>query len=119
MLDYNLSKRLKDAGFPQDGDGDMSCGCKEEAKAGKLVSTYDCGRERVYYPELSELIDACPKSFEDNDLGYQFQLCWEEEPGRWCAACEGVAGCRYLLYGSTPEEAVASLYLALNEKKHE
>jgi len=93
-MDYSLAKRLKDSGFPQ----------KPDAIWDKLV-----GPEPIYYPTLSELIEACGDYFEslvrtpegkyktNTDIGYSHDF--------------GASN------GTTPEEAVANLWLALNEKK--
>ena len=43
MINYKLAKQLKEAGFPQEGKGEL------RAKP--------IGEELVYYPTLSELID--------------------------------------------------------------
>ena len=93
-MNYELAKELKDAGFPQHGYEMMT----PHAADVKL------GRESVYYPTLSELIEACLKEL-DGELTVRFK--------------DGKCVCRYKeieFVGSTPKEAVARLWLALNKK---
>jgi hypothetical protein len=100
MINYELAKKLKDAGFPQKyGDNPPQEQIKEMENNGY-----------AYIPTLSELIDAC---------GYEFMNLHQaryEYGKRW--------GCRFQSkYGieeqedmyETPEEAVANLYLKLND----
>lgn len=95
-MNYELAKELKDAGFPQ-----------------KLCSFSDCrhgmdeGIECAYVPTLSELIEACRGSSHA-----QFKLSWKRVFKNWRASVynEGT------VYGdgSTSQEAVAHLWIALN-----
>ena len=101
-MNYELAKKLKDAGFPmpkKDGCpncwGDLGRGCDD-----------DCGKER--YPTLSELIEACGESFETLCRIKRANL-----PVRWAATRPPVD---YEVLGDTSEEAVASLWLALHQK---
>jgi hypothetical protein len=98
-VDYKLAQDLRDAGFPQTGRG------TQIGPSDKLV--WRAG-DRVYIPTLSELIEACGEQFwmlEARNL----------EEGNWhangyrTAKIEGA-------HGSSPEEAVARLWLALNKK---
>ena len=93
-MDYALAKELKEAGWPQAGDG------------GKL---WEGDIYSAYSPTLSELIAVCgdrfilKKGFEASDTGLDSKEIWS-------------ATDRYLLeYGSSPEEAVARLWLSLNK----
>lgn len=92
-INYELAKELKDAGFPLkmkrtwtdifDDDYSEESGC--------------------YLPTLSELIEACGKSFtlESSELGFRAFRTPVLVEGGWSA---------------TPEEAVARLWLELNKK---
>jgi hypothetical protein len=93
-MDYELAKQLKDAGFPQEGD-----------RPGDMVSGGDVLGERVYYPTLSELIEACGMDF--GDLKRMVN-------GRFGARNSNIT---LSILGDTPEEAVANLWLALNSPK--
>lgn len=105
-MNYELLKRLKDAGFPQRHTF-ISTNCHpSEEMLDQMVVT----------PTLSELIEACGLQHDVTrtlfSLKYQFLsgFCWR-------AGYTGEDGCWGISeYGSTPEEAVALLWLALNEK---
>lgn len=90
-MNYELAKKLKDAGFPQNNhyycleDGTISDVC---------------------IPTLSELIEACGKDFET--------LSWYEYPDKWM-----VTGGKEEIeefIASSPEEAVAELYLEISKQ---
>jgi len=127
MISYELAKQLKDNGFRQlwnsgryyylDDIGykvafDYIKGATLEN--GQLISYVET---LVMIPTLSELIEACGK-----------YICLEQLTDGWiCYSNEQDFGSPVVLdaidtfmclhgYGSTPEEAVAKLYLALNEK---
>lgn len=99
-MNYELCKELKDAGFPQrymesrgtdiyyDTDGDLS--------------DYGYNDKDTYRPPLSELIEAC-----GGDLKLISHCPALPDGHQWCVNKE---------LGSTLEEAVAHLYLALNKK---
>ncbi len=112
MISYELAKKLKDAGFPQPDksefyEGKFSCGCNEgkdiEGKERKEVLS--CGREYMYYPTLSELIEACGDGLHTLHRIETMNL-YEE----WEAQ-----GYQYSK-GSIPSEAVANLWLELKTK---
>lgn len=85
-MNYELAKQLKDAGFPWKGP---------------FFENEEYYRE--YYPTLSELIEACGDKFD--------ALVSSERSGGWMATDgRGLSG-----DGSTPEEAVANLWLELNK----
>jgi len=118
-MNYELTKKLKEAGFPirkspysieRARIRDMHDGM------GNLV-IFD-GDETVFYePTLSELIEACGK-----------YVCLVQDEEGWCAhysvepfeAPVGLDAIDTFMckreFGSTPEEAVANLWLKLNEK---
>jgi hypothetical protein len=91
-LTYHLAKELDEAGFPRSGKG-------------KLIGAPDSlvwrAADRVYAPTLCELIVACGTSFATL-----------QRHGEWQAS--DAAG--IVLSGSSPEEAVARLWLALHGK---
>jgi hypothetical protein len=92
-MNYELAKELKDAGWPQD----------------KLpVGGYS--REPCYIPTLEELIEAC---------GGKFHSLARADKEWWASELLEPFADKFPLRvgGSTPTEAVARLWLALNEKK--
>lgn len=112
-MNYKLAKKLKDAGFPQNSSD-------------YYRRKYDSDRFTwAVAPTLSELIEACGDKFEHLE-----RVVWtSHEPIHWRAypteeAFENTEG--YKKYpcvidccgygsGDTPEEAVAELWLDLNE----
>lgn len=91
---YELCKKLKDAGFPQDID---SSDVEFFRKQGEDVPTKD--------PTLSELIEAC---------GEGQRTLEEEAVGEWVAKKHyGFDKPPEIGYGKTPSEAVANLWLKL------
>jgi hypothetical protein len=125
-MTYELAKSLKDVGFPQvldvgtgfyENDGntlfyigncdtslsDSGCGC--------CATSY---YPDVRVPTLSELIEACGEDFRMLLLHTQYRKSllepWEAVPNK--KRVPSIKGCK----GSTPEIAVANLWLALNEK---
>lgn len=125
MIDYQLAKELKDAGFPQKLAGKISIENQEEFSTeikqhGMAVFNY------LYYPTLSELIEACePDKADDFNLYtnldqwtahiqyHGFFEGWKGIPRDGAGSVSINMGCS----APTPEEAVARLWLALNEKK--
>lgn len=98
MINYELAKELKDAGFPQ-----IHVNYETKGTATAMTRYY----MGVYYPTLSELIGACGDEFvelikmnKEDDVNYG-----------WEAGTDG-----YRIVGNTPEEAVARLWLELNKK---
>lgn len=103
-MKYETAKKLKDAGFPQSGDGDFCLGSIEEDQGGITTTN------SVYIPTLEELIDACGEEF--------WNLTYSRKEKGWSAesfeaATATISGTIFL---DTPSEAVANLYLALNKK---
>ena len=107
-MNYELGKRLKDAGFKQIGKG--------------YIERWDFAQdEPLYVPTLSELIEACGATTKNNPWGDEvgaFEFCLQFVGTGWKAGYkepnynedwEDVVG------GATPEEAVAELWLALNK----
>lgn len=121
-MTYELAKKLKDAGFPQGESMDniLAKGTalaylrdskpsdelleKYKQALNSLKELYEDDEEYVYVPTLSELIEAC---------GTHVKLDW------FPATKSAFANCcdskNHEQHGSTPEEAVANLWLALNK----
>ena len=120
MLDYNLCRRLKEAGFPLLRSVDVMW----DGKHKKIDLNYDMFLEEPLFnldddtfwiPTLEELIEACKENFsalahEINNENIEEFVAYSDwghdhQP-------EGTSG-----HGSTPSEAVAALYISLHEKK--
>lgn len=99
--EYELAKELKDAGFPQEFKlGSWVCEHGDDSYEKKC----QCYGDLLFYsPTLSELIEAC---------GITIKL-WCLKDGRGGVQLEGQS-LEDVVYYSTPEEAVARLWLALN-----
>lgn len=95
-MNYELAKKLKDAGFPQH-DGDIDPHYHDTHQEGCTIGA--CS------PTLSELIEACGEAFREliKNSG---------ESDSWMAT----GGPYVHVYGSSPEYAVAKLWLTLNTK---
>lgn len=99
-IDYSLAKKLKDAGFPQEG-------IKGESKL--QGSAFSNGLEYCYHPILEELIDAIGPQFGSlNRIGNEMWMANEQSLGRFIHA-----------KATTPLVAAAFLYLALQDAKKE
>lgn len=98
-MNYELAKKLKDAGFPQSSGTYI----KPNGKFEYIVEYGFQGEDWAYVPTLSELIEAC---------GDGFSMLCREENNFWSVSPDGVEGINY----KTPEEAVTNLYLELNKK---
>lgn len=98
-MNYELATKLKEAGFPQGIDP-----------------------ERLIYPTLAELITACGSKFfyVSKLTGYNAFPENQEKPKLlpWGAKglLENPEKYTEMFLGSTPEEAVANLWLELNKK---
>ena len=116
MINYKLSKELKDAGFLQrfingkfyaENDAEF----KDIAQFQKELKFSNNSDRFISIPTLEELIDACEKSPET----YCF-VALKNYEDKWIAR----ADVKHLnitdwAEGSTPNEAVAKLWLKLNE----
>ena len=103
-MTHELAKKLKDAGWVFEGR--IEKGVKIEGK---------------WYlpPTLSELIEECEDDF--GSLG-KYGWCYDTTKykgkrslGKWMAIADDKK--RTTTYGKSPEEAVANLWIALNDKK--
>lgn len=107
MITYELAKQLKDAGFPKKIEEYTICD----------KCNYPCPPISNHgYPTLSELIEECRKSKDNIDFCLRDFSTGDNS--------EWICG-NYMPYehdwieystGSTPEEAVAKLWLELNKK---
>ncbi len=101
MLSYKLAKQLKEAGFPQDNlyfyyvDKNIECSWVRHTTG-----------EGIACPTLPELIDDCGEEF--------YKLVNLNGDSGWHAEGHNFKGGKI---GKTPEEAVAKLWLKLNENK--
>ena len=99
-MTYETAKKLKDAGFKQEGLGFLMNGNVYAPGFSELTSD-------LYYPTLSELIEACG--------GGSLKI------ERFSHVTRGIVWQVYLRgkekTEQTLEEAVANLWMALNEKK--
>lgn len=104
MIDYELLKRLKNAGFLKkhklfsedndlEGSRDFCTVCTKDE--------YEIAGGVMCIPTLSELIEACGNDFRN--------LFRDWHHGTWTASTHSETAT-----GTTPEEAVINLYLALN-----
>ena len=91
---YELAKELKDAGFPHEGSWYSYDG-----------NSYS-GKRTIYIPTLEELIEAC---------GVQFYALFFMNRDTDNYSAEDSGGDHH--YGSTPKEAVARLWLALQSPR--
>lgn len=103
MISYEKAVELKEAGFKQGGLGMWW------DKTVKTFTTKDIYSD-LYQPTLSELIEACGDRFYGIMRG-PFKKYWEA--GEYWGYEEF---CGTVSQGTTPEEAVANLYLELNKK---
>lgn len=104
-INYDLAKRLKDAGFPfvriNGGDKFDRNGYFDFNPEGDQ----EIGAQHFYVPTLSDLIEACGNRF--------VHLKRSHDSGSWYAEAYGFGVC---IFCQSPEEAVANLYLELNKK---
>lgn len=94
-MTYELAKKLKDAGYKQGGSPNTMYSPDQ--------------KEIVYIPTLSELIKACGDDFSGLIIN---RGPLSDVNTKWSCA-----GGRFIGLGSTPEEAVANLWLSLQELK--
>lgn len=101
-MTYELAKQLKDSGFPQNQALEELGGNK------KWIPEY---KEWIDIPTLSELIEACGEGFKNlskmGDKNWGANNIMEQQLNGSYKLNEPKG------YGSTPEESVARLWLAL------
>jgi len=99
-MEYQLAKQLKDAGFSFK---------KTEAEVTREPMVVD--GEDVYTPTLSELIEACGDKLTLTRFGDDYNAYDSDQiDGEYGSYNKWASG-------TTPEEAVAKLYLALHSPK--
>lgn len=116
MISYELSKQLKDAGFPQKGkeayyvNAGENTGAIVDADMYKDSDLEFLKAKLVFISTLSELIEACGEGFAELQYRLKLWTAWaiKDLEGGKTTTVEGE--------GKTPEEAVAKLWLKLNEK---
>lgn len=105
-MNYDLAKQLKDAGFP------LKYPAWQYERAWNKPEN-EWGADYAYVPTLSELIAACGTKFgileRDKNTGVWY--CVSDIEGDRKTVAEGSYSA-----AETPEEAVATLWLALNKK---
>lgn len=137
---YDLAKRLKDAGFPQESGGTVTPSVYYEKGGEVMKYRHIENDEGVKVPTLSDLIDAFPpekfQSIETNRTMYYDGIkdeIWPWKATAWgTEECELTTGwgpwerktgekalvaCSIHEWGRIPEESVANLWLALYEKQ--
>lgn len=103
MISFELAKELKEKGFPQKIPHDDSVCCAQEGLG--------CHCNEADFPTLSELIEACVDFFGELNH-YQEDGRWKTESKNWVDDF----GIGRIATGNTPEEAVARLWIALQDK---
>lgn len=115
-MNYELAKKLKDAGFPQN----INLGTRyydeadllDDPSLGSLLNTMPLGNQEVEgwlkVPTLEELIEACGKDFRSLRLTLLPSTQWH---------CTGVEVLK-TFHAPTPLEAVANLWLELHGNKN-
>ena len=106
-MKYETAKELKDAGFPQDGDGGIYV---NSDGSNKLEVDPRDGRIGYYIPTLEELIEACGRGFQRLDRQNLVK-----NPDTFWALSSKYDDDKPYGTGTTPSEAVANLWLALNK----
>ena len=125
-MNYELAKQLKEAGFPQIGEGNMwllddpklfedernqtvSVITRDFYVHSTAIRKNEFGVD-VYIPTLEELMEACESEKNSLSLGYG---------GIWrCSVETGFKNGAFIQIkadGKTPSEAVAKLWLELNK----
>jgi hypothetical protein len=103
-MNYDLAKELKDAGFPLRRHPNQ----EKQPQDGAYVIDH----VQYYAPTLEELIEACGEEFHALQQDHQKTGTWRAVPTRYKANNPN-----NFFLGSTPTEAVARLWLALNKKE--
>ena len=111
-MDYELAKRLKDAGLPM----------PNRVRFDPLGMVDLKGKDEVWIPTLKELIEACGNGFE---ILYKENKYVNKRDWFFAGQADGADGgdLHSLAYpfgeGSTPSEAVANLWLNIKVKINE
>ena len=113
MLDYEICKKLKEEGFPQEIEGrprmcDEVWFEDEEVLGEHYIGLREEGENYIKIPSLSELISVCGKNFY-----WLKRRAWGGQKDQWEAKSLDM---KYG-FGKDAEEAVANLWLNLYGKK--
>lgn len=137
-MNYDLAKKLKDAGFPQVGNGDVLMLHNPDLVEGNIEDQtisrvpyyqyvlsvkseyYNRYGDDVYDPTLSELIEACGEKFTSLIRNNGDYNCWVASWNNFKKGDKimGMTTTSSFISGGarhTPEEAVANLYLELKK----
>jgi hypothetical protein len=124
-MNYELALQLKEAGFPLIKTRKVR-GLKPETESttGEIITTEELN-EAYLMPTLSELIEACGDKIVlhspgSADINEEYYIPSDED---WTAHKQGLDRNKFpdtygtlRTFGSTPEEALITLWLALNKK---
>ena len=110
-MDYKLAKQLKEAGFPQEGEGEYLLSDKGFNGGGPGT-----GYEGAYVPTLSELIEACMKFIKEEGSLMSSYNPFMSINKRFWVCVDGKNGIVAESVGKEYEIAVAKLYIKLNKK---
>lgn len=122
-MTYELAKQLKDAGFPQTlATNKFPLFYNKDGEFGNAVIDFNGidSESAIYVPPLSELVEAC----DSKDYYFSVGRSAKEGDEQWEAKIEDWGKgysepgdeVKEWKTGSTPEEAVAKLWLELNKK---
>ncbi len=115
-MNYELCKKLKDAGFPQIYRNHIYALSPGDIPQGFFKFNTIIDEDRAYAPSLLELIEACGEHFVTLERMKTKGL---EKLNHWRARGndfpDNAPDWGYSIPGKTPEEAVARLWLALNK----
>ena len=107
-MTYEIAKKLKDAGYSQEDPRRTPVTITNENVHEFLMKVKgDC-----YIPSLSELIEACGDVFDSLEKRGNVYFAFGSSKDKAMMKIDPYRG-----GGATPEEAVANLFLRLNEKK--
>jgi hypothetical protein len=115
-MTYELAKKLKDAGFPRKKVGLMDVVFLNEERSMPIATPeeieyfFNHRTDFVFIPKLSELIEACGEEFMLTNEGGVWEA-WQGSESN--VVRMGEAGAKHRCEGSSPEEAVANLWLAI------
>lgn len=106
MIDYSLARQLKDAGFPQTGNGNTQV----------LLATDNihAAEDSVYVPTLSELIEALDKDYFN--LVHSIEIKGFPQVGKYYVISEISRDGGPVFASDDPVAALSKLWLALNKK---
>ncbi len=110
-MTYELALKLKNAGFPQYAYSYSGLAYMDEIRFG-TVQYGPVDKDLIYIPTTAELIRACTEINHE----MTFHLESIKDGVKWWAEMRHFGILWRQVGGATPEEAVANLYLAINQK---